>query len=312
MDEKPLFSITMAAYNRAHLLPRAINSVLNQSYQNFELIIVDDASTDNTEAVCRSFQDSRISYNKQAQNRGVLAARNKGFDLARGYYTAILDDDDELLPQALETAVHKLIELGPKGIKIVWFDRLDFERKQRSGYGIEKEGYVHYEDLLSERIGGDFWLVMQRDLISDDDRFDERCWDNEGYLWLRLQRKTKAYYVPEVLYINYRQHSGERVSNPKDRLKHLPVSTLTNKVYLEQYGEELKSAFPKIYGRKLGILGAGQILNGEKTEGRRACLESFRHSISFEPFIAFLLSLILSTNQIKSLYVKVLDIKEHL
>jgi glycosyltransferase involved in cell wall biosynthesis len=102
---QPLFSIITATYNRVHLLPRAVKSVLNQTYQNFELIIVDDGSTDNTEDVCRCFSDHRVRYHKQTPNRGVLAARNKALDLATGDYVAILDDDDELVPQALETAL---------------------------------------------------------------------------------------------------------------------------------------------------------------------------------------------------------------
>lgn len=315
MDRRLLFSVTMATYNRAHLLPRAVNSVLNQSYQNFELVIVDDGSTDDTEMVCQSFDDSRIIYHKQEQNSGVLAARNKGFDLARGDYTAILDDDDELLPEALETAVDKFRELSAKGIKMLWFDRLDFERKQRSGFGMEAEGYVRYEDILCERIYGDFWLVMERELIGENDRFDERLWGQENLLWLRLHRKSKAYYVPEVLYVNHREHGGDRLCDVRTRLENLPGSALTNKVFLEEYGEDLKRLCPKVYGRKLGILGASQILNGEKPEGRKLCRESFKYGKTSACCIVFLLSFILSSNQIRLLasnYMRILDIKRQL
>jgi glycosyltransferase involved in cell wall biosynthesis len=289
----------MATYNRARLLPRAITSVLNQTYENFELIIVDDGSTDNTEAVCKSFKDSRIRYYKQEKNRGVLACRNKGFDLARGDYTAILDDDDELLPEALEIVVGKLGELSPKGVNIVYFDRMDFERKQRSGFGISEEGYIRYEDILCAHIHGDFWVVMRRDLIGGDDRFDERLWGNESYLWLKLLRKTKAYYVPRVLYINYRQHGGQRISHSSDRLEYLPRSTLTNKIFLEEHGEELRNMCPQLYGRKLAVVGASQILIGEKSEGRKTFRESLKYCISIYCLLIFLLSFIIGSKQIK-------------
>jgi len=308
---RPLFSIIMATYNRANLLRRAIRSVLNQSYQNFELIIVDDASPDNTEEVCRSFADPRIVYHKHDHNRGVLAARNKGFDLARGDYTAILDDDDELLPGALETAVDKFGELSPEGVKILWFDRLDFERKSLSGFGMEAGGYVRYEDILCERIRGDHWQVMRMDLIGDDDRFDERLWGN-NILWLRLHRKCKAYYVPEVLYINHREHGGDRLSDARARLRNLPQSALTHKAFLEEFGEEIRQLCPEVYGRELGILGASQILNGEKPEGRKLCRESFKYGKSLACCIVFLLSFILSSNQIKLLasnYMRILEVK---
>lgn len=301
MDNIPVFSITMATYNRASLLPRAINSVLNQSYQNFELIIVDDGSRDNTEEVCRSFKDSRILYYKQEQNRGVLACRNKGFDLARGDYTAFLDDDDELLPEALEIAIEKLKELSPRGIKIVCFDGMDFERKQRSVFGISEEGDIQYEDILCDRIYGDVWVVVRRDLLGENDRFDERLWGNEGYLWLKLLRKTKAYYVPRVLYIIHREHGGQHLSHSRDRLKHLSRSTLTNRVFLDEFGDEIKRKCPKVYGRKLGVVGASQILIDEKKEGRKACLESLKYNISLKCCALLLLSYVFGSRQIKSL-----------
>jgi GalNAc5-diNAcBac-PP-undecaprenol beta-1,3-glucosyltransferase len=314
MDRKPLFSIITATYNRAHLLPRAVNSILNQSYQNFELIIVDDGSTDDTEKVARSFEDKRVLYHKHEQNRGMLAARNTGFDIARGDYVTLLDDDDELLPEALQTAVENLTELSSKGVKILLFDRLDVERKERSGYGIEEEGYIDYEDILCERVFRDFWWVIERDLIGDNERFDERLWGDEVILWLRLLRKSRAFYVPKVLYMNYRQH-GERVSDYANRLKNATRCALTHSAFIAEYGNEMKRICPKPYGRRLAALGALQILDGQKREGRRACLESLKYYVSPGTCIVFLLSFILSGNQIKSLalsYMKILDMKPRL
>jgi hypothetical protein len=206
-----------------------------------------------------------------------------------------------LLPEALKIAVSRLRDLSSEGAKILWFDCMDFELKRRSGHGLKEEGYVHYEDLLCERVYGDFWLVMKRDLLNPDDRFDERLWGNEGYLWWGLVRRAKAYYVPKVLYVAHREHGAGRMSDSINRLKHLPRSTLTNRVFLEKFGEEVRQECPKVFGRKLGILGASQILNGEKTEGRKACLESFRYHVSFESAIIFLLSFVLGSNQIKAL-----------
>lgn len=307
MNEKPLVSVIITTYNRAHLLPRAINSVLNQTYQNFELIIVDDGSKDNTEEVVNSFDDKRIVYYKHEKNKGVLGAKNTGFDLAKGEYNCLLDDDDEFLPEALETAVNKFAELASKGVKILWFDSVDAEKEEFSGSGIRKEGYIYYEDLLC-RIHGDYWIIIDSEVLGDN-RFDERLWDTESILWLKLHRKSKAYYIPKVLLRKYREH-GERVSQPMSALKRISRVTLTHRVFLEEYGEELKSLCPKYYGQRLAGLGASQILNGEKLEGRKRLLESFKFNFSLKYFILFLLSFILNKDQIIAWYIKLLDIKQ--
>jgi glycosyltransferase involved in cell wall biosynthesis len=298
---EPLFTVTTVTYNRAHLLPRAIKSVLNQTYRNFELIIVDDGSTDDTESVCRSFGDPRIKYHRHQHNKGVLGARNTALDLASGDYIASLDDDDELVPQALQTAVNKFAELSSPDVGIIWFDATDFERQQRSGWGVSKEGYISYEDLLCERIGGDHWQVVKRDLIDRDDRHDERLWCGEILWWLKLHGKCRAYYAPQVLLIMHRQHGTERISNLQTMLNHLPQLILTNKALLEQYGEEQKRLCPRAYGRRLGVLGAYQIMNGEKSEGRKACRESFRYHRWLACLAVFALSFVLSGEQIRRL-----------
>ncbi len=100
----PLISVTIATYNRAsHLLPRAIESILNQSFTNFELIIIDDGSTDETQSVLKDYQkqDNRIVIAYQP-NSGLAAARNHGLQLARGKYIALMDDDDISMPKKLE------------------------------------------------------------------------------------------------------------------------------------------------------------------------------------------------------------------
>jgi glycosyltransferase involved in cell wall biosynthesis len=311
LDREPLFSVVIATYNRAHLLARAIISVLNQTYHNFELIIIDDGSTDNTEEVRQSYTDGRIIYHRLQQNGGALAARNKGIDLAKGDYLTFLDDDDELLPEALETAAHTLSEVFTEGIRFVWFDGIYVHRNMRSGFGIEKKGIINYEDVLCEKVVGNFWLVLRRDLLEEDDRFDERLWGDEVILWLKLLRKSKALYAPKVLY-KYHVEPGMRAFSSKSRLKNLPKTTLTHKVFLEQYGQELKLLCPKVYGKRLGLLGASQILIGEKCEGRKACTESFNYQISFETLVVFLLSFILGSNHIKWLISNYLNAQERL
>ena len=99
--ENPLVSVIVPVYNGTDALRRAIASVLRQTYRNFELIIVDDCSTDDIASVVKSFQDDRIIYLRHVQNKGAAGARNTGMCQARGEILAFLDSDDEFLSEKL-------------------------------------------------------------------------------------------------------------------------------------------------------------------------------------------------------------------
>ena len=88
MVKNPTVSVIIPTYNRANLVGEAIKSVLKQTYQDFEIIIVDDGSTDNTKEVIRDFKDKRVNYVKYKKNKGVLLARNTGIKVAKGICVA--------------------------------------------------------------------------------------------------------------------------------------------------------------------------------------------------------------------------------
>jgi len=98
-------SVIVPTYNRANLVSETIKSILNQTYKNFELIVVDDGSTDNTEEVIKKFNDNRIKYIKIDNWGGPAKPRNTGIKKARGEYIAFCDDDDIWLPEKLEKQI---------------------------------------------------------------------------------------------------------------------------------------------------------------------------------------------------------------
>lgn len=100
----PLISVVISTFNRADLIGESISSVLAQSFEDFELIIVDDGSTDDTQRVVKNFNDKRIRYFYQG-NSGISAARNLGTQMARGKYIAVHDDDDLMLPSRLRSSL---------------------------------------------------------------------------------------------------------------------------------------------------------------------------------------------------------------
>lgn len=106
----PLISVVIPTYNRIHTLPASVDSVLKQTYENLELIIMDDGSTDGTEEYVRDIADERVRYRKAEKNMGPSAARNMGAELARGEYLAFQDSDDEWMPDKLEKQMKLVLE----------------------------------------------------------------------------------------------------------------------------------------------------------------------------------------------------------
>jgi glycosyltransferase involved in cell wall biosynthesis len=115
---KPLISVIIPTYNRSHLIMGAIESAIAQSYQNLEIIIVDDASTDKTEELIATVKDSRLRYIRHQTNLGGANARNTGIDAAQGEYIAFLDSDDVWLPHKIELQLSTL-QNYPNSDKVV-------------------------------------------------------------------------------------------------------------------------------------------------------------------------------------------------
>lgn len=107
----PLISVIIPSYNRAHIIEKSVRSVLAQTFADFELLIIDDGSTDNTREVIEGMKDGRIRYVYQ-ENAGACAARNHGISLAQGQYVAFHDSDDLWYPDKLEKQLHCIEETG--------------------------------------------------------------------------------------------------------------------------------------------------------------------------------------------------------
>jgi len=210
----PLVSVITPTYNRFDLLPRAIRSVLGQTYTNLECIVVDDGSTDDTERVVRQFTDERLVYLRHETNRGASASRNTGIARAKGELVAFLDDDDEWLPAKLEKQV-PLIQSLPANIGMVycWMDYYDNQgqivKKHRPTY----RGYVFPYVLDQQRIGGCPTLLVRRPVIEQVGGFDESLpRGNDGDFIRRVCLEYEVDLVPEVLVKVHVGHDSERIS----------------------------------------------------------------------------------------------------
>ena len=117
MDGRPIFTVIIPTYNREHFLKRTIDSILSQTFKNFELIIVDDGSTDCTKELIAGYKDARIVYFYK-ENGGQNSAVNMGLQRARGEYIAFCDSDDTWMPEKLEKCMKKYQE--DKEVKVVY------------------------------------------------------------------------------------------------------------------------------------------------------------------------------------------------
>ena len=190
-----MISVVLPSYNRAHILPRAIESILGQTYKDIELIIVDDGSSDNTAEVVGSFSDSRIVYVRQ-ENAGACAARNNGIAHARGDYIAFQDSDDIWHQDKLEK---QLATLQNTGADIV------FCRMNRM-VGGEKVGlvsdYFHEGFLPKDEVPmsiGTQTLVGKSEVFKQE-RFDsEMPRFQEFEMLVRAQKSFSIYCIEEPL-----------------------------------------------------------------------------------------------------------------
>lgn len=207
-SKNPAVSVIIPTYNRAKLLPRAIKSVLNQTYQDFELIVVDDASTDNTEKVVKEFQekDGRIRYIQYKKNKGGSAARNSGIKAAKGEYIAFQDSDDEWLPEKLEKQMKVFENVSPEvGVVYTAFWRVDSDKKTiiPSSWVKQKEGNIHKE-LLRGNFVTTPSIVARKECFEKAGMFDEKLPRLQDWeLVIRFSKYYNFKYINEPLLYSF-------------------------------------------------------------------------------------------------------------
>lgn len=208
----PVVSVVIPTYNRVHLVGRAIQSVLAQTFHDWELIMVDDASTDNTEDVVRSFADRRLRYIRREKNGGVSAAQNLGIAAARGEYISFLHSDDEYLPTKLKEQVVLLRGQDPQvGAAECGVRRVDDDHEYTTLPRLQGLGY---EDLLLLEKSVYIAALLMRRELAESIRFDEAFPGHEDVdFLLSLLQRSKVAFIQKPLVVVH-GHAGPRLSAP--------------------------------------------------------------------------------------------------
>ena len=213
MESKDLVSIITACYNSENYISETINSVLNQTYQNWELLIVDDCSTDNTKSLIKEFQktEKRIKLFQLNENSGAAVARNKAIKEAKGTFIAFLDSDDIWLPKKLERQLEFMISNNYN------LTHTSYELIDHQGNSLKKTivpaKILGYKDMLYSNKIGCLTAIYNQSKIGK--KYMPLLRKRQDYaLWLKiLKTGEKAYGLAEVL-SQYR-NTENSISNNK-------------------------------------------------------------------------------------------------
>jgi glycosyltransferase involved in cell wall biosynthesis len=242
--------------------------MLAQTFAGLELLVVDDASPDNTEEVVRAFSDPRIRYIRLPANGGASRARNAGI-LAAGptKYLAYLDDDDEWMPRKLELQLALFERSGPD-LGVVGCGRVDRDLSGTETFMPEHRGYL-FEDLLARRARGyaaNMALVRRSnpDLLYDEGL---RCLEDAEYMF-RLSQRWRLDFVPEILVCLRRDDTNEHLWDHAGSIQgHLGVMARYRELFLHR---------PQVYGHYCACIGRDLWALGRYAEARRWLLSAAR------------------------------------
>lgn len=275
----PRVSVIIPTCNRAHFLQEAVESVLNQTFHDFELIVVDDGSTDCTPYVLRKWED-RIRWVRQ-ENSGVSRARNVGIRAARSRYLSFLDSDDLWLRKKLENQV-AFLDANPH-YPVCYTDEVWIRKGKRVNpkrVHRKYSGWI-FEQCLPLCIISPSSAMIRREVLNALGGFDEALPVCEDYdLWLRIASRFPIFFLPEKLIIKRGGHA-DQLSNRSwgnDRYRVLALEKLLSQDDLPP--RERRVAL-QMLRRKCLILGNGFLKRGKIEEGLkyRALAEKYGHEL---------------------------------
>jgi glycosyltransferase involved in cell wall biosynthesis len=242
----PSISVIIPSYNRGHSLPRALDSVLAQTWPADQIIVVDDGSDDGTaELLARDYPELHYLFQ---ENRGVSAARNAGIRAAEGDWIALLDSDDEWLPEKLERQLQALQE--SEGSLLVHCDEIWIRNGRRVNpmHKHAKAGGWIFERCLPLCAISPSAVLMARSLLAEVGEFDEALPACEDYdLWLRICSRYPVLYVEQALLKKYGGHDDQlsRQHWGMDRFRVQALDKILSSASLDARQQELARAMLK-------------------------------------------------------------------
>lgn len=280
-SSKAFVSVIIPTRNRSFLLSRAIESVLNQKYNEIELIVVDDASEDNTSQVVERYRQRfrNFRYIRNNSQCGGAKARNIGISVASGKYISFLDDDDEWLSEKVEFQ-QRFLNSHPDVMAVSCWYIEDTDGRKRK---VRKYEQISFENMLWENFLGSFSFVMvRREIFEKIGLLDESLticqdWD----LWLKVSKDYKVCVVNKFLSIYYK-HGGDKITA-------LTAETISS--YSNVYGKYkgfMSEACRRHHLKKL-IIWESKLVTGTKNRLVKFIFLLKKHKIKYESSLMFTL-----------------------
>lgn len=278
----PFFSVVVPTYNREEIIGRCVDSVLGQSFEDFELILVDDHSSDGTVAKLEEYEDPRLRLVVHDHNQGIAPSRHTGVANARGQWIVIVDSDWELLPDALES-LRAIVAGLPEGVRVVrsrlrWDDggiTPRFTPPEPIGY----EGRIRWAEAEG---GHDAPHCAHRGVFERTPLFAERRGAMETLYELELAGNETSLYIDDVIGI-------EHTDAPNSWLRSVSVHEMVPRLFseapdmlwmaettLERHGEALRGVGPRQYVNMLRVASVQAFLLGKRRKGIRYALAALR------------------------------------
>ena len=286
-----MVSVVIPTHNRSDLLPRAIKSVQAQTYEDLEIIVVSDGSTDDTSSIVNEImvEDSRVKFVEYHPAQGGNVARNKGIEAATGEVVAFLDDDDEWLPEKIQkqlSVMNSDIEIGLvyTGVHIIYVnENVEYNSKSKVF------GDLSQKILLDNYIGTTSTVMAKKSVLMEAGLFDVKLKALQDFdLWIRICQLCKVGVVPEEM-INYYNYTGTKQVSALTR-KYIDSFEYINKKYSDLISKlDERQLFEKKNNEYMLLLNKA-MRNGDGKLARKYAKKSLKLKFNKKAVLLYFLS----------------------
>ncbi|HUN55058.1 MAG TPA: glycosyltransferase family 2 protein [Smithella sp.] len=274
----PYFSIVIPMYNRERLIARTINSFLNQDFENYEIIVVDDDSTDKSVDVVKKYTDPRIKLIRHELNRGVGPARNTGVAEAKGDWVICLDSDDEVLPGALSVIAKRSNEVDGNISRMEFMVQMDTgEISPDPPLKNEFWDYIKYMQYMEASDGrlSETFQIIKRAAFEKVRYYDDRTLETPFHL--DFMKQFNSWSFPDVLRV-YHHDAENQLTRPdiNRSIQFAGDQAASWESMLKNHAGALRQHAPRIYKSMISNLATLYFLSGNRLKGVRYSCASLK------------------------------------